>query len=152
MGGGTWAEAFQRAEAEWQQALRAYDDVSIELEKVEQERMERFKRNFEERKIAIEKFQGAYDKAAISIARRKELDGGNVLVANTEDLTRQTKISNDLILGGSNAATKLQLLGPTLQSETKKQTAILERIAANTEKTADNTEDSVGDKAEVYDR
>ena len=57
------------------------------------------------------------------------------------DVARQTRISNDLILGGSNAATRLQILGPSLQSETKKQTSILERIAANTEKTADNTEE-----------
>ena len=137
MGGGSWTEAFQNAEKAWQQALVEYDEVSDELEKKEQERTERFKRNFEDRKIAIEKFQGAYDKAAITIEKRKELDG-----ADAEDLARPTKVSNDLILGGSNAATRLQILGPTLQSETKKQTAILEKIAANTEKVADNTEDS----------
>lgn len=137
MGGGSWTEAFQNAEKAWQQALVEYDEVSDELEKKEQERTERFKRNFEDRKIAIEKFQGAYDKAAVQIKKRKELDG-----AAAEDMARQTRISNDLIMGGSNAATRLQLLGPTLQSETKKQTAILERIAANTEKTADNTESS----------
>lgn len=137
IGGGSWTEAFQNAEKAWQQALVEYDEVSDELEKKEQERTERFKRNFEDRKIAIEKFQGAYDKAAVKIEKRKELAG-----ATAEDMMRQTRISNDLIMGGSNAATRLQLLGPTLQSETKKQTAILERIAANTEKTADNTESS----------
>ena len=54
----------------------------------------------------------------------------------------QTRISNDLIMGGSNAAMRLQLLGPTLQSESKKQTSLLEKIATNTEKTADNTEET----------
>lgn len=137
MGGGSWTEAFQNAEKAWQQALVEYDEVSEELEQKEQERTERFKRNFEDRKIAIEKFQGAYDKAAITVEKRKELEG-----AAAEDLARPTKVSNDLIFGGSNAATRLQILGPTLQSETKKQTAILEKIAANTEKVADNTEDS----------
>ena len=85
----------------------------------------------------IKKFQGAYENAAITIEKRKERDAAQGL-----EMSRQTRISNDLILGGSNAATRLQILGPTLQSETKKQTSILERIAANTEKTADNTEDS----------
>lgn len=49
-------------------------------------------------------------------------------------------IRNDLILGGSNAATKLQILGPSLQSEQKKTNALLEKVVANTEKTAENTE------------
>lgn len=136
MGGGSWTEAFQNAENAWQQALKEYDDVSKELEEKEQERTERFKRNFEERAIAIQKFQGAYEKAAVTLDRRKERDAAQGL-----EVSRQTRISNDLIMGGSNAATRLQILGPTLQSETKKQTAILERIAANTEKTADNTEE-----------
>lgn len=137
MGGGSWTEAFQNAENAWQQALKEYDDVSKELEEKEQERTERFKRNFEERAIAIQKFQGAYEKAAVTLDRRKERDAAQGL-----EVSRQTRISNDLVLGGSNAATRLQILGPTLQSETKKQTAILEKIAANTEKVADNTEDS----------
>ena len=137
MGGGSWSEAFDMAGKAYDSALRAYDDVAKELEGKEAERTERFKRNFEERRIAIEKFQGAYDKAAVSIERRGELDA-----AREMEVGRQTRISNDLVLGGSNAATRLQILGPTLQSETKKQTAILEKIAANTEKVADNTEDS----------
>ena len=137
MGGGSWTEAFQNAENAWQEALKEYDDVSKELDQKEQERTERFKRNFEERAIAIEKFQGAYEKAAITLDKRKERDAAQGL-----EMSRQTRISNDLVLGGSNAATRLQILGPTLQSETKKQTAILEKIAANTEKVADNTEDS----------
>ena len=137
MGGGSWTEAFQNAENAWQQALKEYDDVSKELEEKEQERTERFKRNFEERAIAIQKFQGAYEKAAVTLDRRKERDAAQAGM----EVSRQTRISNDLILGGSNAATRLQILGPTLQSETKKQTAILEKIAANTEKTADNTEE-----------
>lgn len=137
MGGGSWTEAFQNAENAWQEAVREYDEVAEELEKKETARTERFKRNFEERAIAIEKFQGAYEKAAITLDKRKERDAAQGL-----EVSRQTRISNDLILGGSNAATRLQILGPTLQSETKKQTSILEKIAANTEKVADNTEDS----------
>ena len=135
--GGTWGDVWKQTTQAFTGALDEYEEESKRLDEIEAQRTARFEREFEDRKIAIEKFQGAYDKAAISIARRKELDG-----AAAEDMARQTRISNDLIMGGSNAAMRLQLLGPTLQSETKKQTAILERIAANTEKTADNTEES----------
>lgn len=139
MGGGGFGDAVEMASQAWDQALRQYDDVAAEIDEREAARTERFKREFEERAIAIEKFQGAYDKAAISIAKRKE-----IAAANAEDIAggSRTRISNDLVLGGSNAATRMQILGPTLQSESKKQTSILERIAANTEKTADNTEET----------
>lgn len=50
------------------------------------------------------------------------------------------RISNELILGGSNAANRLALLGPQYQNEMKKQTALLEKVAKNTEKTADNAD------------
>ena len=139
MGGGGFGDAVEMASQAWDQALRQYDDVAAEIDEREAARTERFKREFEERAIAIEKFQGAYDKAAISIAKRKE-----IAAANAEDIAggSRTRISNDLVLGGSNAATRMQILGPTMQNESKKQTAILERIAKNTEKTADNTEET----------
>lgn len=50
-------------------------------------------------------------------------------------------IRNDLIFAGSNAALRAQILGPTLQSEAKKQTALLEKIADSSEKTADAVEE-----------
>ena len=139
MGGASWGEAFDMADKAFAQAIRQYDDVAAEIDATEAARTERFKREFEERAIAIEKFQGAYDKAAISIAKRQDKAAEK---AEAEEVARQTRISNELILGGSNAATRLQILGPTLQSESKKQTAILERIAKNTEKTADHTEET----------
>jgi len=137
MGGASWGEAFDMAAQAYDDAVAEYEDVAKELDDKERERTERFKRNFEERKIAIEKFQAAYDKAAVSIEKRKAREATGEI-----DVGRQTRISNDLILGGSNAATRLQILGPTLQSETKKQTSLLEKIANNTEKVADNTEES----------
>ena len=135
MGGASWSEAFDAAAGEYERTKSHYDEVAEELERKDEERTERFRRTFEDRKIAIEKFQGAYEKAAVSIKKREELDSKDAV-----DVYHKTKVSNELIMGGSNAATRLQLLGPTLQSESKKQTAILEKIAANTEKTADNIE------------
>lgn len=51
------------------------------------------------------------------------------------------RITNALILGNSNQANRLAILGPQYQNETKKQTSLLEKIAKNTEKTAENTEE-----------
>lgn len=50
------------------------------------------------------------------------------------------QIRNELIMGGSNAALKAQILGPTLQSEVKKQTAIMEKIEKNTAMTVESIE------------
>ena len=113
-----------------------YEDRAQELEKLEEERAARFKSNYEDRAVAIKHFADAYDKAAITIDGRKKKDAASL------ELGKMTKISNDLVMGGSNAALKMQILGPTYQSEQKKQTSLLEKIAANTEKTADNTEET----------
>lgn len=47
------------------------------------------------------------------------------------------RISNNLIMAGSNNALKLRLLGPSYQSEEVKQTALLKTIAENTKQTAE---------------
>lgn len=99
------------------------------------------------KRLAIEKMKVTVKKAAISTADRVRLDG-----AKGEDVFSPKRISNELLMGGSNAVTKLQILGPTLQSESKKQTGLLEKIATNTERTADNTKsDDPNDKVEVLD-
>jgi len=145
--GGSWDDVWNLTTQAFSQSLDEYEDESKRLDEIEVERTERFKRNFDERKIAIEKFQGAYNKAAVSIEGRKAMG------ADAEaDVGRQTRISNDLVMAGSNAAMRMQILGPTLQSESKKQTALLERIATNTEKTADNTEETTQETFTTLDR
>lgn len=54
------------------------------------------------------------------------------------------RVTNQLMKSGSSAANRLAMLGPQYQNETKKQTDLLRKIAQNTEKTADNTDD-IGD-------
>lgn len=88
--------------------------------------------------------RGNIDNAAISIEQRKDKKAGNDLV---EKLLKNPQIRNELILGGGNEANRVAMLGPQLQNESKKQTALLEKIASNTEKVADNTE-SEGDDYE----
>ena len=51
------------------------------------------------------------------------------------------RISNALILGGSNQANKLAILGPQYQNEIKKISDGVAKIVQNTQKTAENTEE-----------
>ena len=51
------------------------------------------------------------------------------------------RVTNQLMLAGSSAANRLSVLGPEYQNEAKKQTDLLRKIAQNTEKTAENTDD-----------
>ncbi len=84
---------------------------------------------------ANKKAAEAYDNAAQSTSDRARIDGANILGKG------KNKIDNKLILGGSNEATKLALLGPQTQQELKKQTNILKEIRDATKQTATNTDD-----------
>ena len=67
--------------------------------------------------------------------------GGAAAAGEAFGTAAAKRISNALIVGGSNQANKLAILGPQYQNETKKQTSLLEKIAKNTEKTAENTDE-----------
>ena len=95
---------------------------------------------------AAEALQGAYDQAVKTTKVRQAMD------ARQLNALRQTRISNELIFGGSNAAMRLQLLGPTLQDEQKKTNELLEKVVENTAKTADNTEEITTENYETLDR
>ena len=134
IGGETWEEAWRQAGEAYDLAVEDYKEVAAELDRIEAGRLARFERKFEDRKTAIEKFQQAYEKAAKSVKRNSRA------IAREEQRKTATRITNELVLGGSNAALKMQILGPSFQSEQKKQTSYLEKIAAATQKTAANTE------------
>lgn len=61
---------------------------------------------------------------------------------------RRSNINNKLVIGGSNDAIKMMTIGPNLQSETKKQTALQEVIAKNGQET--NNLLKARESAEVY--
>ena len=147
VGGASWGEALSMATSAYEDAIDEYDKVADELDKKEQERTERFKRNFDDRAIAIKKFQNAYDGAAISIDKRKAQDG---LAASDSVMAISTpQVRNELILGG-NEANRVAMLGPQLQNETKKQTGILEKIADSTKETADQLKKADADGVEEF--
>ena len=52
------------------------------------------------------------------------------------------RITNQLMMGGSSAANRLSILGPEYQNEAKKQTDLLRKIADNTAKTAESTDEA----------
>lgn len=141
MNGASWSEAFKMAGKAYDDAIKEYDEAAEKIDKKDQERAKRSRRYFEDRAIAIKKFQGAYDEAAISIEQRKNKAGNDL----ADELLKTPQIRNELILGGGNEANRVAMLGPQLQNESKRQTALLEKIAANTEKVADNTESEADD-------
>ena len=65
----------------------------------------------------------------------------NVEVTETTT-TKTPRLQNQLIYAGSNQERRLAAFGPEQQSESKKHTALLQKIAANTEKTAEEVADS----------
>lgn len=77
------------------------------------------------------------DDLANAFGGRRELE----MAGESFGAAAAKRISNSLIAGGSNQANKLAILGPQYQNEQRKQTGLLEKIAKNTEKTAENTED-----------
>ena len=136
MGGGSWSDAWAAAKGAYSAAVEEYETVAIELEKRETARTERFKREFEKRAIAIEKYNGAATAAAVGVKDREKMGGG---INIAEEAKKSPTVKNELILGGHDA-NRLSLLGPQFQSETKKQTTLLQKIAENTQKTSENTE------------
>lgn len=141
-GGGSFADAAEMAAQAWGAATREMCDDIESIEKP----LDDLGKNLAEKLDAIDQFEINYRKAAESTgARARELK----LSGTAEDISaaqRAPAIRNELIMGGSNAALRTAMLGPQMQTESKKQTALLEKIAKNTEKTADNTDDIGGEQ------
>ena len=123
----------------WEQAWNEYGEVS---EILSQQSDAELKQIDKARQDYVDKLaQVSVDDLANVLGKRK---GGVKLPNSVADSFRSPNIRNDLIAGGSNAAARLQILGPSLQSEQKKTNALLEQVVENTKQTADNTEDKSG--------
>ena len=85
------------------------------------------------------------DDLANGLGKRGKTAAAN---AATAAAINSKAIRNELVLAGSNDAAKLAAFGPQYQSESKKQTALLEQIAKNTDATVTAVEES-NDDAEV---
>lgn len=116
----------------WEQAWNEYEDVTAELD-----------REFDAKRAANEKAREDYkaqlsklnvDDLANPFGKNPAKVGEKVGEAAAKAATR---ITNQLMLGGSNASTRLAILGPEYQNEQKKQTSLLEKIEQNTAKEAE---------------
>lgn len=127
----------------WESGIEELAETIIEADKLDEERTARWRKNYEDRAAVIEHFAKAYDRAAISLAKRNATDngGGNGLKGLASAAKSLPALRNDLIFGGSNDALKMQLRGASTQNEMKVQTATLKQIADNTKKTAEGVED-----------
>ncbi len=136
-GGRTWSEAWDYAAQQFEIATNAIGEEWAEIDRIEENRTSRFQQDFENREIAIKKFAKAYDAAAVSIKKRElGMSGGSGMFAGS---AKSPQIRNELVMGGSNAALRTAMLGPQWQTEAKKQTGLLQKIADATAKTASNT-------------
>lgn len=128
----------------WEQAMNEWVETDTALnEQMDNEaaRIEKARADY------VAKLKEAnVDDLANLFGKNPRASGRNLGEGMGEGMAKSMKqVRNDLVMAGSNAALKMQLLGPSYESEQKKQTSILEKIAANTEKTADNTDVAVDD-------
>lgn len=140
-GGMGWAEAGAFVAQNYAAVVTDISDELAKIDEQERARTDRFRQEFEDRGAVIEKFYKNYENAAKSSAQREARDL-SALAA-----TKSPAVRNTLILGETNAALKTAMLGPQLQDQQKKTNEWLEKIAKNTEKTAENTKESGDDLA-----
>ena len=138
IGGGSFSDALEMASQTFDESMMHMEDALDEIGAVAEQRTQNIRQEFEEAAVAIQKATDALNnnKAAKSSEDRELRDFGALQAA------KATALRNELIMGGSAAALKLAVNGPQYRDEVKKQTTILERIAKNTEKTAENTKES----------
>ncbi|MBQ1429576.1 MAG: hypothetical protein IIZ06_07895 [Kiritimatiellae bacterium] len=117
------------------------DQELRDLDEENQKRVDAWMKRRDEKMEAASKLGLNYRKVSEAMSAPDAPGGNNATPANVaEAVSRAVRVSNSLIMGGSNAERRLSVLGPTYQNEQKKQTELLKTIAKNTEKTAENTD------------
>jgi len=133
MNGGSISEAINLAASQMDLERTANRDAEAEELASLERRQAAWRAAYEEKMKKISEFNSNESKASISAEQKAGIDG----LTATETAKKLPRITNKLIGAGSNEARKLSIFGPTLQTETKKQTKLLEKIAKNTENAAD---------------
>lgn len=142
--GASMSEAIDMASTDYSKTRAAnLDDEKAELDSI-QKRQDAWRATYEERMAKIAEFQRNYDQAATR--KRQPIDLNNAQAS----AKKSPRLQNKLVMGDSNEARKVATFGPTLQSETKKQTKLLERIAKNQEEKNDENGDVLGVVEEGY--
>ena len=129
-----YGDAFEKAQKEFDKNTdEISDEFSKRMTKLDAER-EAYRKHLES--LSIDDLAGALGGKGLKGGAQNAASPANV----AEAVSRAVRVSNSLIMGGSNAERRLSVLGPTYQNEQKKQTEYLKTIAKNTEKTAENTD------------
>lgn len=126
----------------WEQAWSEFGEVDDIIDRQMDAQLDAIDRAREEYKEKLK--QLSIDDLANAFGKRSGKSIGEE--AGEAAASAAKRITNQLVLGGSNAARKLQMFGPEYQSEQKKQTALFKTIADNTKQIAENT----GETAEAY--
>lgn len=145
---GGFMEKFSRAMEVYDEEMRQREIYIESLEESNEKRITDWsEKTLETTKATTKNFAKNYSAAAVTVGGRMVEDAEKA--AKT---IRSASISNKLVKAGSNELTKLQILGPQYQSEAKKQTTALEKIAANTEKMAakETVSASAAEELEVW--
>ena len=125
----------------WSDTGEKLDQELRDLDEENQKRVDAWMKRRDEKMEAASKLGLNYRKVSEAMSAPDAPGGNNATPANVaEAVSRAVRVSNSLIMGGSNAERRLSVLGPTYQNEQKKQTEYLKTIAKNTEKTAENTD------------
>ena len=140
---GTWAngggfmEGFDNGLKSFNESEKELADELKEIDRINNERAAGWAKKFSETMAAANNLQKNYDNAT----GRGKSAAPSAEEIGEEAAKAATRITNQLVMGGSNQAQKIGMLGPQYQNEQKKQTEYLKKIADNTSKTADNTEE-----------
>lgn len=141
-------KAWDAAKEGYESGMKEAVDDFEEIDKRMKARIERFTGDYEFRKSAIKDFKKRYDELSKGASKGK-LDIGPEKIELKE--TKPT-IKNELVIAGSNEMRKLQIMGPQLQSETKKTNQLLSDIKTVLKDVESNQEDEKGNVPIVLDR
>lgn len=118
-----WAGLSEGREIDFERKDEAFEEIMADLDSALSKRLE-----------AAEKLDDAYAAAATGFNSAAESLTGASEDAAESAAKAKRQLRNELMMGGSNAAVKMSILGPQLESEQKKTNRLLEKIAKNTAK------------------
>lgn len=130
---------FAANDYDWDDAWKEYEMNVAELQRAQDAELEKIDRAREEYKKKLK--EASVDDLAGLFGRRQKRGAAVSATGDSSSgsstASRLPAISNALMMAGSNDAMRVAMLGPTVQSEAKKQTSLLEKIAENTQAAAE---------------
>ena len=139
--GASIKEAWNMVKDDWNSTTIGQQDLLEKQDAEDRKRIEKWTQNYKITQEKIKRLNKQYGKSVMTTRDRIKRDLSGLLngeVNQATGSTMKTKIANSLIMGGSNEATKLSILGPQT-TELKKANNTLEKIKNAVEQTARNT-------------